>query len=257
METDASLIIIILIFILLPLQRKAAGVAVPHLCSPLPLPPPARPLVVPVGHNVSLSCNVTSGSAVSWFLLRSDRLLPLLTVTWSKLGGTAVNHQHADPRRVSSRGGLDPDVHPDLDPDLDLDSDLHLELQRVQEPDAGLYFCSGRCEDAVCVSGETRLVVDGGGGEAAWRPCWGLGICVLPALLVLFLVFIVGLYLCSGKPAVCCQRLTEEEALHYSSLRHAHKPRPPGRGAPVMVEDDVTYSAVMRRERPDASRDRR
>ncbi|TNN54226.1 hypothetical protein EYF80_035588 [Liparis tanakae] len=195
-------------------------------------------LVVPAGGNASLTCNLTLTSEVSWYRLHSDRLLPLLTVTPTKLGGLVIKF-HSEDRRLSATGGAvvgDP---------------VHLGLHQVAPQDAGLYFCTARCGRSVGVAA-IRLVVDGLGEEADRPPCWSLGICVLPALLLLILVFIAGLCLHSGKQAVCChpqsQRVTEEESLHYSSLRHAHKPRPPGRGGAGLVEDDVTYSAVMRRE---------
>ncbi|XP_068592992.1 uncharacterized protein [Cebidichthys violaceus] len=203
--------------------------------------------VVPAGGNVSLTCNLTCSSEVTWYLLRSDQLLPLLTVARTKLKKVVINFHTADGYRFNSRG--DPEGGP-----------VHLEIQQVEEKDAGLYFCTGHSEGAVCVNRGIHLVVDGVDGESSRQPCWSLGICVLPALLVLCLVFIVGLCLRSGKPAVCCcdpDRVTEEESLHYSSLKHADKPRPSGRGGTGLVEDDVTYSAVMSRKNPNASRDRR
>ncbi|XP_031734725.1 uncharacterized protein LOC116400801 isoform X2 [Anarrhichthys ocellatus] len=219
-----------------------------HLSSASPVLRSA--LVVPAGGNVSLACNLTSSSEITWYLLRSDQLLPLLTVAPTKLKDVTINFHTADDRRFNNRG--DPEGGP-----------VRLEIQQVEEKDAGLYFCTGRCEGAVCVNRGIHLAVDGVDGEPSRQPCWSLGICVLPALLVLCLVFIVGLCLRSGKAAVgCCdadtsQRVTEEESLHYSSLKHADKPRPSGRGGTGLVEDDVTYSAVMSRKNPNASRDRR
>ncbi|XP_054461594.1 uncharacterized protein LOC129096923 isoform X2 [Anoplopoma fimbria] len=205
-------------------------------------------LVVPAGQNVSLTCNLTSSPPITWFLLRSDQLLPLLTVSETKLKDLTVNFHTADKHRFDNKG----------DP-------VHLEIQQVEEKDAGRYFCTGSCAGAVCVDRGIHLVVDGVDGESTRLPCWSLGICVLPALLVLCLVFIVGLCCCSGKPDVCCcdpercntaQRVTEQdESLHYSNLKHADKPRPSGRGGTGLVEDNVTYSAVMSRKNLNASYD--
>ncbi|XP_049458448.1 uncharacterized protein LOC125904832 isoform X2 [Epinephelus fuscoguttatus] len=143
---------------------------------------------------------------------------------------------------------------------------ISLEILEVEEVDAGLYFCTSQVAGAVFVNRGIRLVVNGVDGESARQPCWSLGICILPALLVLCLVFIVGFSLFSGKSDVCCcnperrntgQRVTEEVALHYSSLKHAHKPRPYSRGGTGLVEKDVTYSAVASRKNPHGSHDHR
>ena len=51
------------------------------------------------------------------------------------------------------------------------------------------------------------LVFPGADGEmAARQPCWSLGICVLPASLVLCVFIIVGFYLCTGEWTVVCLR---------------------------------------------------
>ncbi|XP_077937181.1 uncharacterized protein LOC144383491 isoform X4 [Gasterosteus aculeatus] len=109
-------------------------------------------LVAPAGGNVSLTCNLTSRSGITWFLLRSDRPLPLLTVRPSRLGDVTVNLHGAGGGRLGSRG------HPEGGP-------VHLDIRGLVEEDAGLYFCTGRCEESVCVGGGLHLVV----GEAINR----------------------------------------------------------------------------------------
>ncbi|XP_076610235.1 uncharacterized protein LOC143335022 [Chaetodon auriga] len=211
-----------------------------HLSSASPVVRSA--LVVQAGQNVSLTCNLTSSSDVTWYLLRSDQLLPLLTVTSGKFEDTVNFHAAADISRISSRGALE-------------DSSMALDLLEVEEADAGLYFCTGRCAEAVCVNRGIHLAVNGVGGPPAWQPCWILGICVLPALLVLCVV-VIGFCLCSGKPAVCCcasvrrsrsLKASEDESLNYSSLKLADKPRPSGRGGTRLAEEEVTYSKVSSR----------
>ncbi|XP_074469790.1 uncharacterized protein LOC141754556 [Sebastes fasciatus] len=221
-----------------------------HLTSASPVLRSA--LVVQAGQNVSLTCNLTSCVDITWYRLHSDQLLPLLTVTLSKLKEVLVIYQTAD-GRFSHRGDV-------------TGGPGALEIQEVEEEDAGLYFCTSRCDGDVSVNRGIQLVVDGVDGQSARLPCWTLGICVLPAVLVLCLVFIVGICLRSGKPAVCCcnpersstnQRVTEEVSLHYSSLKHADKPRPSGRGGTGLVENDVTYAAVTNRKIPNSSHDHR
>ncbi|MEQ2249350.1 hypothetical protein ILYODFUR_028281 [Ilyodon furcidens] len=60
-----------------------------------------------------------------------------------------------------------------------------------------------------------------------------------------------------GKQCHCCCNpgsqhstlsVTEEDSLHYSSLRHPDKPRPSVRTGPRLVEDLVTYSTVNTRK---------
>ncbi|XP_039676702.1 uncharacterized protein LOC120571701 isoform X2 [Perca fluviatilis] len=176
-----------------------------HLSAASPVPRPA--LVVPAGQNVSLPCNLTS--EITWYHLRSDQLLPLLTVSASKFGEDVVTPHAADVGRFQSLSG----------------AGRGLDILEVGERDAGLYFCIGRCSGAVCLNRGINLVVD-------------------------------------GKPAVCCcnpmrsntrQSVTEEVSLHYSSLKHADKHRPSGRGGTGLVEEDVTYSAVTSRKNPTGS----
>ncbi|KAK5936357.1 hypothetical protein CgunFtcFv8_027793 [Champsocephalus gunnari] len=56
-----------------------------------------------------------------------------------------------------------------------------------------------------------------------------------------------------GKLAVrcCCptsQKVTEEVSMHYSSLKHAEKPRPTGQGGSGLAKENVIYSAVFSRK---------
>lgn len=111
-----------------------------------PVPSPA--LVVQAGHNVSLSCNLMSCVDITWYILHTDQLLPLLSVTLSKLGGDTADFYTADASRMESAGSLQ-------------GGDLSLEILEVEEVDAGLYFCSGHCAGAVSVNGGVRLSVDG------------------------------------------------------------------------------------------------
>ncbi|XP_044192129.1 uncharacterized protein LOC122970082 [Thunnus albacares] len=211
-------------------------------------------LVVQAGQNVSLTCNLTSREEIIWFVLRSDQLLPLLTVSWNKFGETVVDRHTANSSRFKNKA--DEESGP-----------VSLEIKEVEEEDAGLYFCSGRCEGVVCFNRGIRLAVEGVDGESDWRqPCFSLGVCVLPALLLFCFLCIVGFCLCSGKPAVCCcytvrsdarRKVTEDVSLHYSSLKHADKPRPSGRGERGLVDNDVTYSTVAARKDRNVSHDHR
>ncbi|KAF1382064.1 hypothetical protein PFLUV_G00160560 [Perca fluviatilis] len=158
--------------------KSLRGIAGCHLSAASPVPRPA--LVVPAGQNVSLPCNLTS--EITWYHLRSDQLLPLLTVSASKFGEDVVTPHAADVGRFQSLSG----------------AGRGLDILEVGERDAGLYFCIGRCSGAVCLNRGINLVVDGVDRESARQPCWSLAICLLPALLVLCFLFIVGFYLCSG-----------------------------------------------------------
>ncbi|XP_026155726.2 uncharacterized protein LOC113126110 [Mastacembelus armatus] len=201
--------------------------------------------VVQAGQNVSLACNLTCSVELTWYVLRSDQLLPLLTVTESKIGSDAVAFHTSDSRRFSSQGDLE------LGP-------VSLEILQVEEKDAGLYFCTRRAGGRVSVNTGIYLMVKGADVDPARdrmrQPCWSVGLCVLPALLsVSFLFVIVGFYLCSGKPAVCschpgrrgsAPGVIEDVPLHYSNVKPAVRPRPFGLGRTGLVKEDVTYSTV-------------
>uniref|UniRef100_A0A3Q3QAM6 Ig-like domain-containing protein n=1 Tax=Monopterus albus TaxID=43700 RepID=A0A3Q3QAM6_MONAL len=121
------------------------GVAGCHLCSASPVLHSAQ--VVQAGQNVSLTCNLTSSMEVTWYLLRSDKLLPLLTVSSGKIGGDEVMFHTADSRFKSS-GALER-------------GPVSLEILGVEEQDAGLYFCIWRCPGYSCVNRGIYLMMNG------------------------------------------------------------------------------------------------
>lgn len=129
-----------------PPSLPSSGAAGGHLSPASPVLRSA--LVVPAGQNAMLPCNLTSCSDLTWYLLRSDHLLPLLTVTSTKLGGDTVTFYTADEGRFNRQGGLE-------------SGGVSLEIQEVQQEDAGLYFCSCRCKGAVCVDRGIHLALDG------------------------------------------------------------------------------------------------
>ncbi|KAM7373693.1 hypothetical protein PAMP_008527 [Pampus punctatissimus] len=102
-------------------------------------------LVVQAGQNISLTCNLTSSGDITWYVLRSDQLLHLLTVTWSKLDGAMVT---TDSSRIKSKADKE-------------NSPGSLEIIEVEEKDAGLYFCSKRCEGTVCFNRGIHLAING------------------------------------------------------------------------------------------------
>ncbi|GLD59530.1 uncharacterized protein AKAME5_001152600 [Lates japonicus] len=106
------------------------------------------PWMVQVGQNVTLTCNLTSSREITWYLFGSDQLLPLLTVQQTKFGQETVNFHSANSSRISTGGNVETGL-------------VSLEILEVEEKDAGLYFCSGRCGGDVCVNRGTLLDVNG------------------------------------------------------------------------------------------------
>lgn len=101
-----------------------------------------------MGKNVSLTCNLTSSLGIIWYVLRSDQLLPLLSVTWSKMDGAMVKCHTEDSSRLKNK--VDKEGEP-----------ISLEILEVEEEDAGLYFCSGRSGEEVYVNRGIHLAVEG------------------------------------------------------------------------------------------------
>ncbi|CAJ1082874.1 uncharacterized protein LOC110000224 [Xyrichtys novacula] len=221
------------------------------LCAAGPLLSSASPLVVQPGQNISLTCNVTSSSKLTWYLLRSDQLLPLLTVTKTKLGSTLVNF-HKDNSRMSSKGSLE-------------SGSVTLEILQVEEEDVGIYFCSWSCAEKLSVNKGIHLSLHGVSKDSVEQPCWSLWIYILPPSLVSCFIVIVGLCLYLGIPGVCCCRTNrspknkEDASLHYSSLRHRDQLHPSGRGGGVgkagLVKKEVIYSTVAPHKKPIRSYD--
>ncbi|XP_072226870.1 uncharacterized protein [Leuresthes tenuis] len=187
---------------------------------------------------------MTSSTEITWYLLRSDQLLPLITIRESQFKGGDAATLHSTNNHISWTGDLESGL-------------VSLEILAVEEEDAGLYFCVGQFASSVRVNRGIHLRVNGVDGQCTGnrmgRPCLKLGICVLPALLALCLAIMVALYQCSGKRVLCCRnpvgqdarlKFAEEESLHYSSLRHPDKPRPSARGGTGLEKESVTYSTV-------------
>lgn len=123
----------------------SSGVAGCHWSSASPVLRPAQ--VVQAGQNVTLTCNLTSSTQTTWFMMRSDELLPLLTTELIRLEGTVVTF-HSTNRRINSLGNIE-------------DGPVSLEILEVEEEDAGLYFCTGRCARSVCSNRAIQLSVNG------------------------------------------------------------------------------------------------
>ncbi|KAF7642364.1 hypothetical protein LDENG_00259250 [Lucifuga dentata] len=150
-------------------------------------------LQVPAGWNASLACNLTS-SDITWYLLSSDQLLPLLTVRPTKVSGSSTVTFHS----AGVEGHV---VVKELQGGLGL-----LEIRDVEEKDAGTYFCSGHCDGRLCFSPGVRMTVGGEEEEEEEEEephtrhqtaCWILGICVFPASILLCFTCVLGLYFCS------------------------------------------------------------
>lgn len=101
-----------------------------------------------MGQNATLVCNLTSSDEITWYMLHSDQLLPLLTIRLSKLKGQTVDNHTADISRFNTEGDLEK-------------GPVSLEIVEVEEKDSGVYFCTGRCAGAVCVNRGIHLTVTG------------------------------------------------------------------------------------------------
>lgn len=124
----------------------SSGAAGCHLSSASPVH--SSTLVVPLGHNVSLLCNMTHRDEITWYLLRSEQPLPLLTVKEGKLKGRDTTDNHTNNHRMKCDGTLQTGL-------------VSLEVQEVQEEDAGLYFCIGKFANEMHVNRGIQLTVDG------------------------------------------------------------------------------------------------
>ncbi|XP_062342665.1 uncharacterized protein LOC134040663 isoform X1 [Osmerus eperlanus] len=205
------------------------------------------------GQNVSLPCNLTLRSDTAWYLLRSEELqLVLAGEKLSKIDNASGAIYNKDPERfksVEDSSGL-----------------ISIEIISLRESDLGYYFCASRSHDGsmvfgkgICLAFEGKFPVPIYTHEGAEHreppPCWVLLACVAPAsallsgLAVWALCFQKGrsIYLCSG----CLKGNTtlKEMGLHYASLKHTARPRPPTQGK-LPLEGDVTYSTVVCRVNP-------
>lgn len=144
-RSECSLVLLTVTITRLP-SFPSSGVSGSYLKAASPFPHSA--LVVRAGHNVSLSCNLMSCVDITWYILHSDQLLPLLSVTLSKVGRDTADFYTTDASRMESTGSLE-------------GGDISLKILEVEEVDAGLYFCSGHCAGAVSVNEGVRLTVEG------------------------------------------------------------------------------------------------
>ena len=104
--------------------------------------------MVQTGQNVSLTCQMMSSTEITWYLLRSDQLLPLITIRESQFKGGDAATFHSANSQISWTGDLESGL-------------VSLEILAVKEEDAGLYFCVGQFASSVRVNRGIHLRVNG------------------------------------------------------------------------------------------------
>lgn len=95
-----------------------------------------------------MPCNLTPSVELTWYLLRSEQLLPLLTLKSGKVKQSDTTDFHTNNSRIKHEGDLQSSL-------------VSLEITEVEEEDAGLYFCVGRYSADLHVNRGIQLTVDG------------------------------------------------------------------------------------------------
>ncbi|KAJ8000124.1 hypothetical protein DPEC_G00201590 [Dallia pectoralis] len=178
----------------------------------------ALPVVhfVQYGQNISLLCNLTPDTQeITWFQMRSEEPVTLLTARLSKIHGTeGVVHNEEHWGHFYADGDLR--IMP-----------INLTIVQVTESDLGLYYCAGRYGGTVRFGKGIRL----SSSETAVTKrdlglCWTLLACAVPVSALFSILCAFGVCLRLGKPIFFCTTCVKrnsslkEDNLHYASLKH-------------------------------------
>ncbi|XP_053541843.1 uncharacterized protein LOC108274896 [Ictalurus punctatus] len=213
-------------------------------------------LSVPPGENITLLCNITNYSEISWYRLRSEEVKLLISADKLKLKKTFslrynVNKSHFDMTESSSS--------------------VSLVIIGVRETDLGFYFCGGRnntkhiqfgklikldftADQQHCVScnsTDDRNTQQSTG--AALRII--MSVCLVSILIniicmCVFCCKIKGKSVLSGNSCSNTTDSTEkEENIHYASIQYKIRSRAAAKKNTASDSDSVTYATVASQPR--------
>ncbi|XP_053497322.1 uncharacterized protein LOC128618007 [Ictalurus furcatus] len=212
-------------------------------------------LSVHPGENITLLCNITNYSEISWYRLRSEEVKLLISAEKSKLKKTFslsynVNESHFDITESSSS--------------------VSLVIIGVRETDLGLYFCGGRNRTTHIQFGKlTRLnftadqhnVSCNSTDDRNTQQSTGAALRIIMSVcLVSILINIICMcvFCCKikGKSALSgnsCSNTTDstekEENIHYASIQHKRRSRAAAKKNTASDSDSVTYATVASQPR--------
>ncbi|XP_053541849.1 uncharacterized protein LOC108274858 [Ictalurus punctatus] len=197
-------------------------------------------LSVHPGENITLLCNITNYSEISWYRLRSEEVNLLISAEKFKLEKTFslrynVNESHFDMTESSSS--------------------VSLVIIGVRETDLGFYFCGRRNRTTHIQFGKPiRLdfTVTQQSTGAALRII--MSVCLVSILIIIcmcvFCCKIKGKSVLSGNSCSNTTDSTEkEENIHYASIQYKRRSRAAAKKNTASDSDSVTYATVASQPR--------
>ncbi|XP_017340767.1 uncharacterized protein LOC108274845 [Ictalurus punctatus] len=211
-------------------------------------------LSVPPGENITLLCNITNYSEISWYRLRSEEVKLLISAEKLKLKKTFslsynVNKSHFDMTESSSS--------------------VSLVIIGVRETDLGFYFCGGRNRTTHIQFGKLIRLdfkADQHGGsdnasdqdtqQSTGAALWIIMSVCLVSILINIICMCVFCCKIKGKSVLSgnnCSKTTDstekEENIHYASIQYKRRSRAAAKKNTASDSDSVNYATVASQPR--------
>ncbi|XP_053498357.1 uncharacterized protein LOC128618655 [Ictalurus furcatus] len=212
-------------------------------------------LSVHPGENITLLCNITNYSEISWYQLRSEEVKLLISAKQGNLDKSYilsynVNESHFDITESSSS--------------------VSLVIIGVRETDLGFYFCGGQNRmthiqfgkpirlnftDNHETTHENNLPKPPDTRQSTEVELWiSMTVCLVSVLmnLIFMCVFCCRLKGKSVSSCNCCRNTTDakkEEKIHYASIQYKRRSRAAAKKNAGSDSDSVTYATVASQPR--------
>ncbi|XP_047675948.1 uncharacterized protein LOC125145769 isoform X1 [Tachysurus fulvidraco] len=200
-------------------------------------------LSVDPGENVTLFCNITDYSEISWYHINSAGVRQIISTSKGNLDNLFQIVHNDDKSHFAI---------------TEISSSVSLVIIGVRDTDLGFYYCGGRKKEHNQFGKVISLNFTGGSNKIAPSPdsqqvggngnCWIIVLCTMIVILVMTICMCVFCCRIQGKLNLsCCSHSTDstekEENIHYASVQYKRKFRSANNNSRPDL-DSVTYATV-------------
>ncbi|KAF4081726.1 hypothetical protein AMELA_G00164620 [Ameiurus melas] len=194
-------------------------------------------VIVRPGENITLHCQISPSTDMSWYRLIHDELTMIISATKGNLDKELAEDYNKDPQRyktlIQNNSGHG------------LGESLSLNIMDIRQSDIGLYYCGTKHGMSVNFARAVHLsFTDAVEHTSGSSECWTPFISVCCALTLMLILCLCVVYK-QGLPSTSCMKCVKgnglkEADLQYASLRHNGTPRERHTPPP----NHVTYDTV-------------